>query len=65
VVRLRLPKTQLEIIRSISKKFDVEYKTAESDIEKLINVGILKKLETAKIKSYYSPDILASNIDNL
>jgi Fic family protein len=43
----------------IAKKLDVEYKTAESDIEKLINVGILKKLETAKIKTYYSPDILS------
>ncbi len=43
----------------IAKKFDVEYQTAESDIDKLINVGILKKLETAKTKTYYSPDILS------
>jgi Fic family protein len=42
----------------IAKKFEVEYQTAETDIEKLIKVGILKKLENSKTKTYYSPEIL-------
>jgi Fic family protein len=42
----------------IAKKFNVDYKTAESDIKKLVSLDILKRIGNSTQKTYYSPEIV-------
>ncbi len=45
-------------IPSVAERFHVQYATARSDLEKLVNVGILKEVENYRPRSFFSPEIM-------
>ncbi len=51
-------------VSDISKKFDVVYFTAKSDLIKLEEAGILQELKDIRPKTYFSPEILSIAYDS-
>lgn len=44
-------------VAELAKRLSVSYPTAKSDVERLVNVGILDELPNASPKTFYAPDI--------
>jgi Fic family protein len=44
-------------ITDVARRLEVTYPTAKADVEKLVEVGILAELKTARPKAFYSPAI--------
>ena len=53
------------IVRTVSVKshLDVHYKTAQSDIDTLVEAGILRELRFRRPKTYFAPDIMSIAYD--
>ena len=53
----------------LSKKLDVSYNTAQSDIDRLVEIGVLERLHDFRPKTYYASELFAiayeENIDDL
>ena len=45
-------------ITDVQQEFGVSYKTARSDIERLVKVDILEEIENRRPKAYYAPEII-------
>jgi Fic family protein len=43
----------------VQKKLDVTYPTAKADIDRLVEAGILRDLETESVKTFYAPEVFA------
>ena len=44
-------------IADLPKKLEITYPTAKADVERLVQAGILKKLETITPTTYYAPEV--------
>lgn len=44
-------------VSSLAKRLNVTYPTAKSDLERLVNVGILKELSGVNPKTFYAPEV--------
>jgi len=51
-------------VRDICKRFNIVYQTARSDLDKLVEAGILRELEDLRPRTYYSPEILSIAYDS-
>lgn len=51
-------RTPLVRISNLSKEFGVHYQTAQSDVQRLVNVGILSELSGHRPKTYFAREIM-------
>jgi cell filamentation protein, protein adenylyltransferase len=55
----RLFSNPLVRVSGLKRDFSISYPTAQSDVDRLVNVGILKPLPDVRPKAYYSPQIFS------
>lgn len=44
-------------VATLAKRLDVTYPTAKSDIERLVQAGVLKELPSVNPKTFYAPEV--------
>ena len=52
-------KSPIVRVPTVKKLLDVHYQTAQADIDRLVEVGILRALRELRPKTYYAPEIIA------
>ncbi len=52
-------------IAELGRKMAVSYPTAKADVERLVSLGVLRELDEAKVKTFYSPEILHVAFDDI
>ena len=51
-------------VRDICKRFNIVYQTARSDLDKLVEAGILRELKDLRPRTYYAPEIISIAYDS-
>jgi hypothetical protein len=52
-------------VAQLAKRLDVTYPTAKSDIERLVQAGVLRELPNVTPKTFYAPEVFAVSYGEL